>query len=251
MNVNAQKVFFGSHNNETTRFVQSSLAATVISNGLIQNLDANNTTSYAGSGNTWTDIAGSNHGSIVGGTFTTSGVVSYFNFPTSSVPSYVSAPLTKTASMTFNVWAKTNLMPLPSCMLFNAGVTANGPDVFFEGTNISWNIWDGSTTAFKNGGVNINSTTLMGNTNWHNYTFCVDAVGNNVKMYFDGVLVGTSGYWSPTRNTATSLYIAGAGAGDNNWNWIGGISIFQTYNRALTASEVTTNFNALKSRFGL
>ena len=86
--------------------------------------------------------------------------------------------------MTFNVWAKINTIPVPNCMLFNAGSSPNGPDVFFENTAISWNIWDGSTTTFKNGGVNINSTTVVGNTSWHNYTFCVDAVSNNVKMYF-------------------------------------------------------------------
>lgn len=249
-NSNAQKAFFSAHNNEPSRFVQSTLAAKVITSGLIQNLDANNSTSYGGSGNIWTDLAGTNHGTIVGGAFTTSGGVSFFNFPTASVPSYVSAPLNKTASMTFNVWAKINTIPMPNCMLFNAGTSPNGPDVFFENTAISWNVWDGSTTTFKNGGVNINSTTVVGNTNWHNYTFCVDAASNNVKMYLDGVLVGTSNYWSPIRNTATALYIGGAGAGDNAWNWIGGISIFQSYNRALTATEVNTNFNALKSRFG-
>jgi hypothetical protein len=226
------------------------LAATVITSGLIQSLDANNTTSYGGTGTTWTDIIGGNNGTITGATFTTSGGVSFFNFPTASVSSYVSAPLTKTTSMTFNVWAKINTIPVPNCMLFNAGAAGSGPDLFFENTALSWNVWDGSSTAFKNGGVNINTTTVVGNTNWHNYTICVDAGSTNVKFYFDGVLVGTSGYWSPIRSTSTPLYIGGAGAGDNSWNWIGGISIFQSYNRALTASEVNTNFNALKARFG-
>ena len=163
-NLNAQKAFFSSHNNEVTRVVQSQLAAKVISLGLIQNLDANNSASYGGSGNIWTDLAGTNHGSIVGGTFTTSGGVSFFNFPTAGVASYVSAPLPKTTSMTFNIWARANTVPIPNCMLFNAGVSPSGPDLFFENTVISWNIWDGSITSFKNGAVNVNSTTMIGNT---------------------------------------------------------------------------------------
>ena len=248
---NAQKAVFGSHNNELTRVVQSQLAATVITNGLLQNFDANDLNSYGGTGATWTNLVGGNNGTIVGGTFTTSGGVSFFNFPTTGVASYVSAPIAKTTSMTFNVWAKVNAIPISNRMLFNAGVSPTGPDIFFENTAISWNIWDGSTTTFKNGSsVNINSTTLVGNTGWHNYTVVVDATANNTKLYFDGVLAGTAGYWSPTRSTATDLYIAGAGFGDNAWNWIGGISIFQSYNRALNATEVTNNFNALKSRFG-
>lgn len=248
---NAQKANFSSHNSEVTRFVQSSLAATVITNGLLQNFDANNANSYGGSGSTWINLVGGNNGSIVGGTFTTSGGVSFFNFPTAGVASYVSAPIAKTTSMTFNVWAKANAIPLSNRMLFNAGAAGSGPDVFFENTAISWNVWDGSSTSFKNGSnVNINSTTVIGNTNWHNYTFVIDGGANNAKFYFDGVLVGTAGYWSPIRSTATDLYIGGAGVGDNSWNWIGGISIFQSYNRALNATEVSNNFNALKSRFG-
>ena len=248
---NAQRAVFGSHNNEVTRSVQSALAATVITNGLIQNLDANNSISYNGAGSTWYDIAGSNNGTITGGTYTTFGGVSYFNFPTASVASYVFAPLTKTTSMTFNVWAKSNSIPLVNCMLFNAGVSPNGPDLFFENTSINWNIWDGETTIFKNiSSVNLNSTSLVGNTSWHNYTIVVDASANNTKLYFDGVFAGTAGYWSPTRSTSTALYIGGAGAGDNAWNWIGGISVFQSYNRALSVTEVTSNYNALKARFG-
>ena len=247
----AQKVFFSANNNEVNRVVQSQLAATVITSGLLQNFDANNSSSYGGSGSTWTNLVVGNNGTIVGGTFTTSGGVSFFNFPTAGVASYVTAPIAKTASMTFSVWAKANTVPLSNCMLFNAGQAGSGPDLFFENTVISWNVWNGSSTSFKNGSnVNINSTTTIGNTNWHNYTVTVDAVGNNAKLYFDGVLVGTSGYWSPIRTTATDLYIGGAGAGDNAWNWIGGISIFQSYNRALNATEVNSNFNALKSRFG-
>ncbi len=137
---NAQRGIFGSHNNEGTRFIQSSLAATVITSGLIQSLDANNTTSYGGTGTTWTDIVGGNNGTITGATFTTSGGVSFFNFPTASVSSYVSAPLTKTTSMTFNVWAKINTIPVPNCMLFNAGAAGSGPDLFFENTALSWNV---------------------------------------------------------------------------------------------------------------
>lgn len=252
-NSNAQKAFFSSHNNAVTRVVQSQLAATVVSNGLIQYFDANNSSSYGGSGNIWTDIVGGNNGSIVGGTFTTSGGVSFFNFPTAGVASYVSAPVAKTASMTFNVWAKGNSATVPGCMLFNAGLAGVGPDLFFSGGGIYWNVWDGGGTPFRDAGNATVSTSIAANTNWHNYTVVVDAVGNNAKLYFDGVWMGTSTYRAPTSSTA--LYIGSAGlnsslVNDLTWNWLGGISIFQTYSRALSAAEVTTNFNALKSRFG-
>ena len=59
---------------------------------------------------------------------------------------------------------------------------------------------------------------------------------------------GTAAYRSPA--TSNVLYIGGAGLNDNSWNFLGGISCFHTYNRALSAAEVNSNFKALKSRFG-
>lgn len=246
----AQRFFFSANNNEAGRVVQSQLAPMVAS-GLIQNLDANNTLSYSGTGNTWYDIVGSNNGTITGASFTRSGEVSYFNFPTASVASYVNAPVPKTTSMTFNIWAKANAVPVSNSMLFNTGNSGTGPDFFFAGTGLYWNIWDSYSTPYNNiSNTNLNHTTIVTNTNWHNYTVTVDATNSNTKFYFDGVFMGTSGYWSPTRSSTNNFYLGGAGLGDNSWNFIGGISVFHSYNRALSASEVNTNFNALKSRFG-
>jgi hypothetical protein len=121
--------------------------------------------------------------------------------------------------------------------------------LFISGGFKYWNVWDGCNTPFRDAGNETVSTSIAANTNWQNYTVVVDAVGNNAKLYFDGVWMGTSTYRSPTASTA--LYIGSAGLNDASWNWLGGISIFQSYNRALTATEVNSNFNALKSRFGL
>ena len=46
-----------------------------------------------------------------------------------------------------------------------------------------------------------------------------------------------------------NLSIARWSAGGRHWN--GRISNFSVYNRVLTASEISQNFNALRSRFGL
>lgn len=91
----------------------------------------------------------------------------------------------------------------------------------------------------------------MTNTNWHNYTITVDATNSNTKLYFDGVFQGTSNYQSPLRSSATAFYLGSAGAGDTGWNFIGGIAAFLSYNRVLNQAEITTNFNATKSRYGL
>lgn len=240
------------YNATKSSFGYGGSGGSIVSNGLIQNLDASNQTSYPGSGSTWYDIVGSNNGAITGGTYSNALGVTYFNFNTKTANCYVSAPLTKTTSMTFNVWAKVSSVTQYSCMLFNAGPVGSGPDLFFYNSKIFWNTWDSESSPFVNSNnTNVSTVTMIPNVNWHNYTVVVDAAANNTKLYFDGALMGTAPYWSPTRSSPTDLIIGGAGLNDFGWNWLGGIASFQSYNRALTASEVTTNFNALKTRFGL
>lgn len=221
----------------TSNFVVGKVTNSVLADGLILNLDAAVSASYSGSGTAWNDISGNgNNATLNGAVFTNVNGVSYFNFSST----YVNTIITKSASMTFSLWAKTS--DPTSCMLFNAGNvwngSAGGPDLFFYNGSLYWNTWDSGSNPFGFSAANINS-------NWHNYTIVNDAT-SNTKLYFDGVLVGTATYKSPTYTT--NLYIGGAGVGDS-WFWKGGIANFQAYNRALTSTEISQNYNALKSRF--
>jgi hypothetical protein len=40
-------------------------------------------------------------------------------------------------------------------------------------------------------------------------------------------------------------------SGTTAYTWNGEIALFQIYNKALTASEIQQNFNALRGRFGI
>jgi hypothetical protein len=125
-------------------------------------------------------------------------------------------------------------------MLFNAGNDGSGPDLFFSGGFICWNIWD--TYANRLGNLPAN----FANGNWHNYVVVNDAVSNTTKLYYDGVLYGTAAYRSAANTN--KLYIGGT---TNSYMWNGSIANFQVYNRSLNLSEVQQNFNNLRSRFGL
>lgn len=204
----------------------------LITNGLIQQLDASNSASYSGTGSTWYDVSGNgNHGTLNSAVFTNSGGVKYFALS----GTYITAPLTKTNSMTFSTWAKSSNPG--STMLFNAGLAGSGPDVFLYNGRIFWNTWDSEINPF------VGATVAMINADFHQYTVVVDAVANNAKLYFDGVLKGTSVYKSPTLSSPTALYIGGAGPGDG-WNWPGGFRNFLSYNRALSSTEVLANYNS-------
>ena len=76
----AQHSFFRSTNNYVVP-VSASQASPVITSGLVLNLDAENSTSYTGSGTTWSDISGSNnHATLYNSTPFTSISPTYFSF---------------------------------------------------------------------------------------------------------------------------------------------------------------------------
>ena len=239
--------------------IKASAGDVIVSNGLIQNLDANNASSYT-SGNTWNDITGNgNNGTIntlsTGSvTIANEGNIKSFNYTKGL--SYISAPLSKSASMTFNIWAKTSNLTnynTPGTMLFNAGASGRsvdgGPDLFITSNKIFWNTYDAAGNPFKLNGTDITTTTAsINDNNWHNFTVVDNAVDNTASLYIDGVLKGVAVYKAPDAFSSTALFIGGegnnAGATLYNLGWEGNISIFNSYNRALSTNEVVQNFNS-------
>lgn len=245
--------------------IKVSAGDVMVANSLIQNLDANNVSSYS-SGNTWTDLSGSGNngtintmstGSVV---ITTESAIKSFNYTKGL--SYISAPLTKSASMTFNVWAKTSSLTnyYSGTMLFNAGASGTGPltggpDLFINANKLFWNTYDAASNPFQLNGTDITTTSAsIHDNNWHNFTVVVDAVANNASLYIDGVFKGVAVYKDPRAYSSTALFIGGEGNNANitNYNlaWDGNISAFQTYSRALSLSEVVQNFNSKAAFFG-
>ena len=60
---NAQRTMFGSNNNYVAQVVVAPPA--LVTADLVLNLDAGNTASYIGSGNSWNDLSGSNNGTLI------------------------------------------------------------------------------------------------------------------------------------------------------------------------------------------
>jgi hypothetical protein len=105
---------------------------------------------------------------------------------------------------------------------------------------VSWwvNEWNG-------GGVTEtqSSTTSFGFTHW------VGTYDNsNVKLYRNGVLENTASYTTAMTNPNVSFDI---GNSKDNYYWDGSIGEVRIYDTALSATEVSQNFNATKSKYGL
>jgi hypothetical protein len=210
-------------------------------NGLVLALDAGNTKSYPGSGTTWTDLSGrSNTGTLENSpsyNISNGGSLS-FNGTTQRVVCGNAANLQITVG-TISAW-------------FNA----NNGNAGYNGIIAKQNAWglfvaDNILVTYDWGNNVARSTGItVGNSTWNyaamTFTETVGTPSNNAIIYLNG---------SPALTTTIkhSLQIEQVMVGEaNSSQYFGGnISQASVYNRALSAAEVSQNYNALRGRYGI
>ena len=250
---NAQRTMFGG-NNKYVRPVVSSQNSMAVTNGLVLNLDAGNSASYTGSGNTWTNLVTGNAVS----SFTLNGSVTY-NSANGGILRFADGGLASTANSlgrftkySIETWVKI------------AGTTSNGyPCLFTERVNagvgganmiLGYNTLFGSsnqyTSGFNSSSWNVYTTTTNTSdvNNWVQIVATYD--GNTCTIYKNGVSIGSGSIGSSGINSANLGYNIGKRWDQSNYVF-GDYAIVKLYNRDLISSEVSTNFDAVKSRFGL
>jgi hypothetical protein len=211
----------------------------VNTNGLIMYIDAANTRSYSGSGNTANGLAGGIGGTLVNGvSFTSSnsgvfvfdGSNDYINFGNSSV--------VQQSSGTLSAWVKTSA-PGGSFRGIIAKQFAYG--LFYADSVLV--TYDWTTGATRSTGLNI------ADGNWKNVVLTYQSgATNGTKVYLNGVSVLTTTI--TVSNQASGNLFGGAEANASQYASCQ-ISSFNMYNRALTAQEVLQNYNSTKKRYGL
>jgi hypothetical protein len=221
-------------------------ATPIVTNGLVLNLDASRTSSYPGSGTTWTDISGSgNNGTMVNGPVfgTASGGVITFD----GVNDYVSvADSTSlrfgTGAYTINLWVKPTSFS-GSKVLIQKGSLLGGWQLYFDSVGYLH-----FTQQFV---VDI-STILFSPNQWKNIVFTSNGgTDRNIYMYVNGVSTGTYTCTGNQNYNLTSALTIGADGVGNNYFLNGNITNVLLYNRALSTTDILQNFDVTKSRFGL
>ena len=106
----------------------------------------------------------------------------------------------------------------------------------------------------SNGASNINYPVNMTNAlnTWMNITCIVNNVGRTMTVYKNGSLVGTSGQWSAFTPPNNAVTIGNNSMTGNSGDYIKGrIANVLVYNRTLTTTEISQNYQIDKSKFGL
>lgn len=215
----------------------------IVTDGLVFAVDAANKKSYPGSGTTWTDLAGSNNGTLIngptfnsgnGGSIVFDGTNDYVNVSNISTNDF-------SGEATLLCWLACN----------SNSPNENQTGIFGWGSSstrshYSWTNGLAYFDTFRSARVNLISLSSLDRTIPHLLAITTKS-GGNWNLYQNTTLVKTT--------TAESTIVwdnptIGAN-GNEQWRFQGKFFVFSLYNRELSASEITQNYNALKSRFSL
>ena len=221
----------------------------IVTDGLVLALDAGNTKSYPGSGTTWTDMVGSGIGTLTNGpTFdSANGGSIVFDGTDDYVITGTTLPdADELFADTGNAWS-TSFWFNVDAIGFQS-VAARGGGVLSSGI---YAVWVNSSEQIRvrlRGGTIANISTSVATNTWYNVAITWD--GTTANGYLNGKFITTIAVGTNSNRTEP-LSIGVSGESLNSGFFDGKISQTLAYNRALTASEVKQNFNALRGRFGI
>ena len=229
-----------------------SITTNIIVNGLVYNVDPANRASYPRTGTTVKDTIGNINGSLDGATFQSTLPLSFnFDGVDDKIDFTSTLQSSTTTDLSINTWIKTNDKTLDSGAYrgwFTGGPNGSGTTAGFKMAITNDNgyavIWGLNNTAQVTGTTAIDTDMVVNVV----YTYTT----GTGKLYINGVLNATATY---TGNHDMSAYFIGSGGTSasslsSQGMFNGDIGPVQVYNRALLATEVMKNFNALKDRMG-
>jgi hypothetical protein len=250
----------------TENVAQRILNETIVTSGLTMHLDAGRTSSYPGTGTTWTDLAGnSNNGSFVNNvTFSRAngGILQLNPGSPLSSSAYIDFPSNVNTRLANAVQTFSIAIKIRSFNQVNNGIqsiwhatqdTSRGHGILFRTDSIPF-------ATLGSGGL-LNGRVFVTNPLgvWAEFTSIINYTAGTHTLYKNGLLVGSvaiepTGFDPrvPPYDYSTTITIGW-------WNTTGNpedrmdaeISYVRLYNRGLSLPEIQTNYNTSRWRFGL
>lgn len=210
--------------------------AGLVTNGLVIQLDAFNVASYPGTGTTVTDITGGfNHTLTDSATYLLLYGVKTFDCTSGSKRILYSGtgPMLPTTGYTYVCWGRILTSSAGWRTLYRT--SPNDHPLVVQISTDDLGFYDNDTNAFRDSGYNITDVKDV----WVQYTVVGDS--SSTIFYINGTQVGSTAY----------------GAGGNRhaiWGGLpsqsfGYVANMFYYNRKLSVSEITQNYNFLAARF--
>jgi len=220
----------------------------IVTSGLVLSLDAADRNSYPGSGTTWADVSGNNNNGTLVNSPTFSNNPGFFTFTTNRNVSTALSNISLSAA-TFIAWVyPTQTQAQYTGIIFNrtgfGGSTAlaTGMNLFTNNsigyhwvdTNFSWN-----------------SGLTIPNNQWSMIVMSINSTAATAYLCQSSGITTSTNTTSHSPVSGLNFFIACDPGFTVDRVFIGRIATSMIYNRALSASEIQQNYNALKSRFNL
>lgn len=215
----------------------------IVTSGLVYCSDPANLRSYPGSGTSMYDISGNGYtGTLTNGPVYTSGINGYFTYDgvddkvtTGFSPNYLSTTWEAWVYCTQNI--STYNMFMGTYLPYFGFM--NGNSLIFSNT-----IGSGQQTIYATSTLSLNT--------WYYTCFTTQQSGSNTiaSIYVNGALDSQSTL-TGLQNAPSSAFAIGEGYTSTWYPFKGRIGPVKIYNRALSATEVLQNFNALRGRYGV
>jgi hypothetical protein len=231
------------------------VSLSVITDSLFMHLDASDYTS-----GTWNDrTANGNNATINGATWlsTNGGIFDLDGSnDTISILHNSSLSLVTSGQRTIQVWVKFDTLPALNTQgqpVFGKLSSSSGFDGYWGGLYSN----TGNTRVVTNGTatqkVTDSTTNPISIDTWYLYTFIsqITSTSNTTKVYINTTEVSSTAHGSDSINETNPLYLGYIGAGVSSPYLNGKIGAASFYTKGLSASEVSNNFNATKSKYGL
>ncbi len=225
--------------------------------GLVAYYDAANVKSYPGAGASWADMTINGNNSTLSGSPTFSNGTLYFPAADAGVDVPDVADI-RLSDATFSFWFKLDNIASDHDLLNKGNHNTNEPcliwfdpvvgggDLGVGNVNcISAMAYDGATQHW----ISTDSNTIAAET-YYNVVVVLEPSSNLLSIYINGILAkSNTKTYSGIRNINTTFKLCIAGNSINHL--VGEMNIFSMYSRALTATEISQNFEATRGRYGI
>jgi hypothetical protein len=238
----------------------------ISTDGLIWKLDPSSSNSYSGSGTAWNDVISSYHATLyegssvsAGATFSTEAGGSLVFDGTNDwarVDSLSDFFRGRDGSFTFQTWVKATAAGQP----FSTNINVERGTVLLSmhqgGNNrMRWQICNNAIFVSRPGTTNdtLHYHDTLDPDTWRLYTFVGDNTNSQLTLYIDKTEITTV----PMQNVASLWSDVDRVSIGQEWDgnspsefFQGSMGLWLAYDRALSASQVSSNYEASKSRFG-
>ena len=231
----------------------------IVTDGLVLCLDPADKNCYGGSGTSVTDLSGAGNtatmtnaaiGTTTSGIFTFNGT-HYMSCPDSDDWYWGTNPFACEQWLNFADTSPNGDTWTSTLQQYRIEGDRSGIFVFYENSGtLEWRCENNSPNPNVFPGNNVIEGVYMEINEWHLYTVSRQSAAV-FKLYIDGVLIDTDTTNADWLNFVGTLYIGNYASGDLHEfeGTMGPVRIYK--GRALSDKEVSQNFNAQRSRFGV